>query len=377
MRHGKPETEMLPVSYPAKRGGKIILFTVLGLLLAVGISVAVVINTTGGGKILSALGITNSAEDYTGNGHGSAQITVRKGDTGVVIARALEKAGVIKTAEAFMQYLLEKQPDAVFDIGTYKLKKGMNSQAAFLALQDPANKVQLQVTIPEGYTLYGVFNRLAKATGIEVASFNDAAANYVQLGVPKEFPSLEGFLFPATYTFTPEDSAADILEKMVARMWQALREHGVSEADAYTVLTKAALIQREAGQDINDFGKIARVFENRLAKGMRLESDATVAYGAGSYESVWTTPEQRADTANLYNTYAHTGLPLGPIGAPGDAAITAALNPTPGNWLYFVTVNFETGATKFSETFAEHEQGVEQLASWCRAHRAAGGKLCD
>ena len=106
---------------------------------------------------------------------------------------------------------------------------------------------------------------------------------------------------------------------------------------------------------------------------MRLQSDATVAYGTGNLHVVTTTADERADATNPYNTYANDGLPVGPIGAPGDTAIQAALDPTPGDWLYFVTVNPETGETVFSTTLAEHNVGVQQFQQWLRDNPGWGG----
>ena len=129
----------------------------------------------------------------------------------------------------------------------------------------------------------------------------------------------------------------------------------------------ASIVQREAGSNLEDFPKVARVFQNRLDQGMNLESDATVAYGTGNTHTVWTTDAERADASNLYNTYANPGLPVGPIGNPGDVAINAAIHPADGPWLFFVPVNLATGETVFSTTVDEHEAAVAQLQEWCAA----------
>ena len=99
---------------------------------------------------------------------------------------------------------------------------------------------------------------------------------------------------------------------------------------------------------------------------MHLESDATVAYGTGNTHTVWTTDAERADASNKCNTYANAGLPIGPIGNPGDAAINGAVNPADGAWLFFVPINLKTGETVFSETADQHLAAVEQLRAWCR-----------
>jgi UPF0755 protein len=138
----------------------------------------------------------------------------------------------------------------------------------------------------------------------------------------------------------------------------------------------AALIQREAGPNTDDFYKISRVFQNRIDNGWNLESDATVHYGTGDFGTVWTTDAERADASNPYNTYANPGLPIGPIGAPGELAIDAALYPADGPWFFFVTVNLATGETVFSESVDEHEAAVEILRAWCDASEE-NASYCD
>ncbi|MDO4241920.1 MAG: endolytic transglycosylase MltG, partial [Microbacteriaceae bacterium] len=350
------------------------LIVLLVMLLLIGAGGAFVVANYGEKIFGSSSG---DSVDYDGEGSGEAKITINPGDGGEAIAMSLEKAGVIKKAKTFVTYLTKEQPKAIFHPGTYKLRQKMSSAAAFKLLQDPASKAQNKVTIPEGTIAANIFKALAKETKIPEQEFVAAAKDYKALGVPAKFPSIEGFLFPATYEFEPEDTAKTILQKMVDRTKKALKQHNVPEDKTFEILTMAALVQREAGSIKSDFPKIARVFYNRLERGIKLESDATVAYGTGRYESVWTKPEERADKSNKYNTYANPGLPAGPIGAPGDLALEAAMKPTPGSWLFFMAINLETGETGFANTAAEHDKNVEKLAAWCTAHRANGGKRCD
>nr|WP_241732176.1 endolytic transglycosylase MltG [Galbitalea soli] len=303
--------------------------------------------------------------DYTGTGDGQpASITIVSGQVGSDIATSLYKAGVTKSYDAFYQLLL-KTP-ATFEPGTYKLQKQMSAKAALAVLTDPKNRVISKVVLPEGYTLKQMLARLSSGTGVPLSDFQAAAKNYTALGVPKSAPSLEGFLFPATYEFDPGLSARQILQRLVDRMNQSLDAAGVAASNRLHVLTLASIIQKEGGST-KDFYKVARVFQNRLDKGMLLQSDATVSYGAGS-SRISTTDAQRADAANKYNTYVHVGLPIGPIAAPGDAAIAAALHPAAGPWLYFVLVNGYTGQTVFSTTLAQHNAAVLQWQAWLRAH---------
>jgi UPF0755 protein len=304
--------------------------------------------------------------DYTTTGDGTkVTVVIQSGDIGSDVAKTLEQAGVTKTFDAFYRLLL-KEPSVTFEPGSYQLQKHMSATSALAALQDPKNKIVHVAVLKEGISAESAFVQLASATGIPVADFQAAAKNYVALGVPADAPSIEGFLFPATYTFDPGLTATQVLQQLVSTMISHLDKAGVAPEDRLKVVTLASIVQRESGPSVSDMHKIARVFQNRLDQGMNLQSDATVAYGTGNTNRVTTTNAERADASNKYNTYANPGLPIGPIGLPGDDAIDSALHPTPGPWLYFVAVNLKTGETVFSTTLAEHAAAVKQWQAWCR-----------
>jgi len=284
------------------------------------------------------------------------------------VAQTLADAGVVKTYEAFYSLLLEN-PDVVFQPGSYKVKTEMSAQAALDALTDPANKVFTQVVIPEGTTLRGVLARLgdvSESTGVTLEALDAASKDLASFGIPAQAPSLEGYLFPATYSFDPGMTAHDMLQRLVNEMFVRLDALGVAPDDRHRVLTLASVTQKE-GNNTEDFFKIARVWQNRLDIGMPLQSDPTVSYGSGG-TTISTTDAERADTSNPYNTYANPGLPIGPISNPGDDAIEATLTPVEGPWLYFVLIDGETGETKFSTTFAEHNAAVKEWQQWLREH---------
>lgn len=312
--------------------------------------------------------------DYEGDGNGTeVQVVIKEGDFGLDIAKTLSAAGVTMTTDAFYQLLLPMDPQPNFLPGTYTLQKEMSAQAAFDALQNPENRVVSQVLIKEGTKLPAVLQLLADGTGVAIEDFQAASTDLASFGIPAEAPSLEGYLFPATYSFDPGLTAQQILQTMVSRTFESLDAHGVAPEDRHRILTIASLAQKEARVE-GDFYKVSRVVQNRLDAGMKLEFDSTAHYGAESQGSVWTSAEERADD-NPYNTYFHTGLPIGPIGAPGDTAIDAAVNPAEGPWLYFVAVNLATGETEFTSTLAEHNKAVQKLRDWCKTDEAAD--YCD
>lgn len=304
--------------------------------------------------------------DYEGTGNGEEVIvSIQSGDIGSDVAHTLADAGVTMTFDAFYDLLLEQEEEVAFIPGNYALQKQMSAQAALDALQDPANKITDRLLIIEGTILPSALEIMAETTGIPLEDFQAAAADLAAFGLPAEAPSLEGYLFPATYQLDGGETAQGILQMLVSEMFERLDAAGVAPEDRHRVLTMASIIQREAGSNEEDFYKVSRVFANRLEQGIHLESDATVAYGTGKLHTVWTTQEDRDDASNPYNTYANPGLPIGPVGAPGDLAIDAALHPVDGPWLFFVTVNLATGETVFSETADEHQAAAEQLYEWC------------
>lgn len=323
-------------------------------------------------QVRKVMGWEIPPEDYTGIGTGETTMIINSGDTGDVVTQSLLDAGVIKSYDAFYTLLLQQNPE--FFPGYYILAEKMSAQAALDALLDPANKVENTALIHEGRSISQAFEVLSEATGISIAELEAAAADPTAYGVAPEAPSLEGYLFPARYTFDPGLTPQAVLQTLVNRTFQALDAAGVAPENRHSVLTMAALIQREAGSNPDDFYKVSRVFTNRLAKPMNLESDATVSYGTGRTDTVWTTEDERSDSSNIYNTYANPGLPAGPIGAAGDLAIDSALHPVDGRWYYFVPINLETGETVFSETFAQHNAAVKQLQLWCRTTQSPN---CD
>ncbi|MDQ2697329.1 MAG: endolytic transglycosylase MltG [Actinomycetota bacterium] len=348
-----------------RRGGPwgwiIAIVVVLGLVTAGGVYVW----NTYGEKIQDILGIAPPI-DYPGSGNGEeVTVVIESGDIGSDVARKLEAAGVTMTFDAFYQLLLEDDT-ITFEPGNFRLQKEMSAASALAALQDPANRIINQATIPEGVSAASALELISAATELPLEELQAEAANFTQFGIPANSPSIEGWLFPATYQFDPGITAHDAIKLLVDQMIATLDEAGVAPDARFRVLTMAALVQRESGPNVADMGKIARVFENRLARGMLLQSDATVHYGLGDTSSVWTSPEARADASNPYNTYANPGLPVGPIGLPGADAINAAVHPADGTWLYFVTVNLKTGETVFSNTLAEHERAADRLYSWCK-----------
>jgi UPF0755 protein len=335
-----------------KRPFRLLAFFLAGFLV---IGVAAYSNR---GAIRSIYEEVTGAE-YSGEGSTAVNVVVKPGDQGPQVAKALYEAGVTKNYDVTLRTIYSLNP--LFFPGTFLVPTQISSAKAVQFLLDSNNIVADRVTIREGLRLNSVFELLSETTKIPIDDFRNAAKDLDRFDIPSQAPSLEGYLFPATYSFDPMLEAKDILELMVDRTKEQLEADGVTKKDWHKVLTLASVIQREARME-KDFYKVSRVFVNRLAVNMPLQSDATVSYGVDG-NTFQTSVADRAND-NPYNTYKYPGLPIGPISGVGALAIDAALNPADGPWLYFVSVNLETGETVFSETYAQHQAAVEIWRKW-------------
>ncbi|NKY21861.1 endolytic transglycosylase MltG [Cellulomonas denverensis] len=322
------------------------------------------------GDLFTGSGDEATVSDYPGPGSGEAQVTVAAGDSGQAIGTKLVDLGVVATVKAFTDAYSANAQATSIQPGTYALRQQMKAADAVNALLDQANRVSSRVTIPEGYTAEQIYDRIYEITTIPVEDLEAAAQDPSALGVPVAVENIEGWLYPATYEFEPGSSATQVLSAMVAKTVDELTTAGVAPDQMETVLIKASIVEREGKLD-EDRPKIARAIENRLADEMLLQIDAVVAYGLGISGSELTT----ADTSgaqppyNPYNTYKVPGLPPTPIASPGAASVDAVLHPAEGTWKFWVTVNLDTGETKFATTYDEHQEYVDELRAWQAANQ--------
>lgn len=304
-------------------------------------------------------------KDYAGPGTDSVQVKIPVGATGRTIARVLEASDVVKTQGAFLDAAASNPRSTRVQPGTYQLRHQMTGAGALNALLDPQSRMTVSVTVPEGTRAKDTLRLIVKGLGLKEADVR-AAAKSRDLGLPKAAKGkLEGYLYPATYEFPPDVSAEQVLRKMIERGTEVYEELGISERRLRETVIKASIIQAEAGNQ-KYMGKVARVLDNRLEQGMKLQLDSTVSYATGKF-NVTTTSADRASSSR-YNTYRYAGLPQGPISNPGEDALKAVLDPTPGPWLFFVTTNPSTGETKFATDQAGHAANVTEFQQWLRAH---------
>lgn len=312
------------------------------------------------------------AKDYDGDGNGTAvTFTVSSGETNQQIAQGLEDKGVVADAGRFVDVYEEKSDGSFIQPGTFQLQERMSSEAAVDALLGSGGEALHYVAINQTLRKDEAFKALADGTGIPVSEFEQLDKDPAKFGIPSQFPSLEGYLHPGEYRFKTDATAEDIIREMVDKTKADLKSAGVTgDQHTFDVLTIASILEFEATPQ--DYRAVAGAIHNRIDNpggetNGYLQSDATVAYGLGE-KTYQITAEQKQDASNKYNTFANKGLPEGPIGSPGLKAIQAAQNPQKNDYYYWVTVNLDTGETKFAKTYAEHQKNVEEYQSWCSDH---------
>jgi UPF0755 protein len=326
------------------RGRKVLVGVGIGVVAVILIAVIVLfwINSHLGGKGGAAVQV--QLPDQAGHG---------------TITSELSKAHVIGDAWLFHHYL-DYRGVAPAAGGSYTFHLHEGYRAALHDLSAGPRVVQARLTIPEGYDLKQIATAVGTHPGLSAQRFIDLA-NSGAVHSPYQPPgsnNLEGLLFPDTYFLSPQDSEQTILQRMVDRFGTVAASVGLDASaqanglSPYQTIVLASLIEREAKIDA-DRGKIARVIQNRLGKNMKLQIDATVEYAEGVHKTRLLDSDLK--TQSPYNTYLVAGLPPGPIGGPGKASLLAALQPTPGPWLYYVLID-KSGAHGFATTPAEFER---------------------
>ncbi|MFI9274693.1 endolytic transglycosylase MltG [Kitasatospora sp. NPDC052896] len=340
--------------------------------LACGIT-ALLLSLLAGSTVLVGLQYFGSfdsspAADYTGGGTGAVQISVPKGASLTKIGQILVQNQVVASVKAFTTAASLSSGQRILP-GTYPLKHEMSAAAALNVLDNPFNANGL--TVPEGWRASQIYAAIDQRLRLPAGTAQRTAQEHQgDLGLP-DFAggNLEGLLFPATYGVTSETSALALLQQMVKQAGTEFNGEGLTgEASAlgitpYQALVVASLVQGEA-DNRDDMAKVARVIYNRLGRKMPLQLDSTINYALGR-----TTLHTTVTDTNLnspFNTYQHSGLPPTPIDNPGHDALDAALNPAPGDWLYFVTVS--PGDTRFTDSEQQHRKNVADFNAYQAQH---------
>lgn len=303
-------------------------------------------------------------------------VEVPIGSTLSSISTLLEEKGVIKDARVFKYYAKFKN-ESQFQAGNYDLTQAMTLDELIESLK--TGKVYrtpvFTMTIPEGLTLEQIGDIVEKKTPYTQKEFMDLVTSdaFVQQ-MKAKYPELvtdavladkirydlEGYLFPATYSYFEEKpSLESIVDEMIGAMDKVVKNYNDAltekKMSVHQLLTFASLLEREATAQ-TDRETIASVFYNRIDQGMPLQTDPTVLYALGSHKDRVLYKDLEVD--NAYNTYKNKGLPPGPIAGAGKTSIEAVLNPSKTDYLYFLAD--KKGVNHFSKTYDEHLLKVDK-----------------
>lgn len=290
----------------------------------------------------------SKAPDYDGSTRGEEVVVhIEAGMSGSEIGTLLESKDVVKSSLAYFRAAVAEPKSERIAPGEHRLETQIPAREAVQQLLD-ADRIVNLVRVRDGARIKEISRALIEA-GFEKGA---VSAAFKEVRPPSAFKtkSLEGFLYPAFYSFPKQTSASAAIEVMLSKFDFTTKKVNWSYLDftPYQLLTIASLIEGEGTPDV--FDKVSRVIYNRLEVGMRLQFDSTVHYILDSRGEIALSLKD-TKINNRYNTYMYQGLPPTPIGSPTIKAIEAALNPAEGKWLYFVTVL--PGETKFTASYDE------------------------
>lgn len=314
------------------------------------IALVLILGLVGGG---AALWISR---DWWGEGPLAkpATIQVKRGDTLASAARALEKAGAIRSTTNFLRFARRFGSQDPVRAGEFEIPAGA-SGAEILDILQHGKAVQHLVTIPEGMPSILVYERLMAEPQLTGT-----------IAVPAE-----GSILPDSYSFETGEPRSAVLARMQAAMRKALDESWAARKPTTVVTSKrdalilASIVEKETAV-ASERPMVAAVYSNRVRQGMKLQADPTVIYPITKGKPLGRRIRQSELRAvNGYNTYASAGLPAGPIANPSRAAIEAVLDPAKSHALYFVADG--KGGHVFANTLAEHNANVQRFYAIRRA----------
>ncbi|KPJ89508.1 MAG: hypothetical protein AMS17_01645 [Spirochaetes bacterium DG_61] len=291
-------------------------------------------------------------------GNATSSFTVKQGESVKSIARNLKSKGIIRSDFFFVTLTRLTGKARSIKSGHYNLRTDMRNTQVLQVLSMGIVATE-KFTIPEGYTIKQIAAYLEEKGITSSELFLDACYNKDILSryrIP--FKSLEGFLFPDTYIVAKDLSAQQLVEVMLRRFFETIEKMSYtpsSEEEFKKVIIVASLVEKEVKVDY-ERELVSAVFYNRLKKGKRLESCATIQYIIGETKQKLLYSDLRIESP--YNTYLNSGLPPGPIANPGYKSLFAAIHPADVDYLFFVSKR--DGSHHFSSTYDEHLKAINQ-----------------
>ncbi len=286
-------------------------------------------------------------------------VEIEHGMSSRQIAQTLENEGVVKSHWAFL-FVRMLHPNAPLQAGEYRFGSAQTPLQVFEEIRKGATFYE-ELTIPEGSNMFNIAGILEQGDTVKSGDFLKAAADPSTIkDLDPLAPNLEGYLFPSTYRVTHRTTALQLCHTMTLefrKQWAAIG--GTPQTSGiHRLVILASLVEKETAVP-PERPEVAAVFSNRLTANMPLQCDPTTVYAA-LLENHYHGVIHKSDlaSANPYNTYAHPGLPPGPIANPGISSLKAALHPANVPYLYFVANPDGSGTHHFSATLEEHDKAV-------------------
>nr|WP_207952104.1 endolytic transglycosylase MltG [Paenibacillus turpanensis] len=328
---------------------------------------------------LAAIAVSGASYIYQGllpveAGTEPVKLSVAGGSGSKEIARALEQNGLIKDDFIFLLYLKANGQGSRFQAGEYEMKPGLTLREIVDKLNkgEVVSEETIRFTIPEGYTLPQIIERLTEQ-GLnrdKLWSIASAVPPSLSSDAVKKIPSvpgvkyvLEGYLFPETYEMPKDSTELEVLERLAKELDRKLaglpngweQQLQVLGIDFHGMMTIASLIEREVAV-AHEKKLVSGIIYNRLREKMPLQIDATVQYLFEKQKD--RLYEKDLQVESPYNTYLNSGLPPGPIASPGLSSIEAALYPEQTKFLFYVTKKDGSREHLFAETFEQHKKNI-------------------
>lgn len=319
----------------------------------------------------------NNALKPTPASEQEVRVSIKPGSSPVTIAHNLEENGIIRNNTIFVWYLKWKGIGSKFQAGEYAMKPGMTNDEIvdMLSKGQTIKEEMIRVTIPEGYTVKQIAEKLAETQSFDAAKFLEIAESSTNKYIADAYRNipedksiihhLEGYLFPETYEFVKGTTEEEVVERMLQELDKKLAGLDVDvqkQLDKlgvtfHQMMTIASLVEREVVVD-KERALVAGVIYNRIKQKMPLQIDATVQY-------LFDKPKERLFEKDLqidspYNTYKIPGIPPGPIGSPSIESIQAALFPEDTKYLFYVTKKDGSKEHLFAETFEGHKKNIAE-----------------
>ncbi len=294
---------------------------------------------------------------------GTVTVEIPEGTSSRGISKILKDEDVIGSRAWFLLRLSLSEYNGKLQYGTFKFDRNDSLGEIFEILATKgAKKNTMRLTVPEGFSVEKIKERVVEIGLCTDSEFEEALKKDYDYSFLASVPDdknikyrLQGFLFPSTYEFYSDADAETVITTMLDEFEKQIAGLNISADEMYRVITKAAMVEREAKIG-SERRTIAGVFENRLKADMPLQIDATVVYAIsdGLYD-VSRVYYKDLEVDSKYNTYKYKGLPVGPICNPSAASIEAAKNPETHKWLYYHTDTAKNdGSHIFTETYTEH-----------------------